>query len=42
MYEELLEAYGACEAFALGRGRDPAAQLAAFRSRYAVARPVAE
>jgi xylulokinase len=34
MYEALLDVYGACEAFALGRGADPAPQLAAFRSRF--------
>ena len=34
MYEDLLDVYGACEAFALGRGPDPAPQLAAFRSRF--------
>jgi hypothetical protein len=34
MYRELLDVYGACEAFALGRGPDPAPQLAAFRSRF--------
>jgi hypothetical protein len=35
MYEELLDVYGACEAFALGRGPEPAPPLAAFRSRFA-------
>jgi xylulokinase len=34
MYGELLEVYGACEAFALGRGADPAPSLAAFRARF--------
>ena len=33
MYEELLDVYAACEAFALGRGPDPVQQLAAFRSQ---------
>jgi xylulokinase len=42
MYEDLLDVYGACESFALGRGPDPAPQLAALRSRHGVARPVAE
>ena len=34
MYKELLDVCAACEAFALGRGPDPAQQLAAFRSRF--------
>ena len=34
MYRELLDVYGACEVYALGRGPDPAQQLAAFRSRF--------
>ena len=34
VYAELKEVYAACEAHALGKGPDPAARIAAFRSRW--------
>ena len=33
LYRDLIDLYAACEAHALGRGPDPSARLAAFRSR---------
>jgi len=33
LYRDLIDIYAACEVHALGRGPDPSARLAAFRSR---------